>query len=211
MRFLSAAEVERLADAVDTRYRGVVFVGAYGGLRAGEIFALTAKRIDLNARTVRVETNLSEWNTRSETGPKTQLEIGRPKTKAGRRTVPLPASVVDELAPLLVGSHLDDVLFPAPKGNYVRRAGWRNRFWLPAIQRANIEPGFRVHDLRHTAAAAWIAHGVDALQIARWMGHTSVSVVLDRYGHLFPGHEAGVMARLDEARRNGDARPSDTT
>jgi hypothetical protein len=44
--------------------------------------------------------------------------------------------------------------------------------------------------------ALWIAQGASPKQIATWAGHTSVSVVLDRYGHLFPGHEDAVMQRL---------------
>jgi Phage integrase family len=55
----------------------------------------------------------------------------------------------------------------------------------------------RPHDLRHTAVALWIAAGANPKQIATWAGHTSVSVVLDRYGHLFEGHEAAVLDRLD--------------
>ena len=46
--------------------------------------------------------------------------------------------------------------------------------------------------------ALWIAQGASPKQIATWAGHTSVSVVLDRYGHLFPGHEDAVMQRLAE-------------
>ena len=113
--------------------------------------------------------------------------------------------MVDDLAPFLAGKHPDDILFPAPEGGYVRRSTWRIRFWLPALKRAGIEPGFRAHDLRHTAVALWIANGADTKQIATWAGHTSVSVVMDRYGHLFPGHEVTVMERLDAARANGAA------
>ena len=66
----------------------------------------------------------------------------------------------------------------------------------PAIAEAHLAP-LRPHDLRHTAVALWIAQGGSPKQIATWAGHTSVSVVLDRYGHLFPGHEATIMERLE--------------
>jgi len=55
----------------------------------------------------------------------------------------------------------------------------------------------RPHDLRHTAVALWITREASPKQIATWAGHTSVSVDLDRYGHLFPGHEQTVMERLE--------------
>jgi hypothetical protein len=43
----------------------------------------------------------------------------------------------------------------------------------------------------------WIAAGASPKQIATWAGHTSVAVVLDRYGHLLPGHEDSVLTALD--------------
>lgn len=57
--------------------------------------------------------------------------------------------------------------------------------------------GTRIHDLRHTAVSLWIAAGASPKQIATWAGHTSVSVVLDRYGHLYEGNDGDVLARLD--------------
>jgi len=55
----------------------------------------------------------------------------------------------------------------------------------------------RPHDLRNTAVALWIAAGANTKQIATCAGHTSVPVVLDRYGHLFERHETAVLDRLD--------------
>jgi integrase len=66
----------------------------------------------------------------------------------------------------------------------------------PATRAAGLAP-LRVHDMRHTAVALWIAAGANPKQLAAWAGHTSVAVVLDRHGHLFEGHEAAVLSRLD--------------
>jgi hypothetical protein len=55
----------------------------------------------------------------------------------------------------------------------------------------------RVHDLRHTAVSLWIAAGASPREIASRAGHTSVSIVLDRYGHLLPGSENRVNDELD--------------
>ena len=65
------------------------------------------------------------------------------------------------------------------------------------MRAAGLEP-LRPHDLRHTAVSLWIAVGATPNQIAAWAGHTSVAVVLDRCGHLFPGHEAQVLDRLHQ-------------
>lgn len=59
------------------------------------------------------------------------------------------------------------------------------------------------HDLRHTAVALWIASGASPNEIAKRAGHSSVAVVLDRYGHLFPGAEDAVNERLEQMERKG--------
>lgn len=88
-----------------------------------------------------------------------------------------------------------DLIFRAPAGGPLRKT-FRQRFWLPAVREAGLEP-LRFHDLRHTAIALWIAVGADPKRIAARAGHTSVSVVLDRYGHLFPEGEEQLEDRLD--------------
>jgi integrase len=113
--------------------------------------------------------------------------------------VPLPRFVADEMA-----AHLDTygepnpdaLVFMGPDGGALRANGWRARHWRPAIRAAGLEP-LRPHDLRHTAVSLWVAAGASPKQIAAWAGHTSVSLVLDRYGHLFPGHEEAVLDRLE--------------
>ena len=57
--------------------------------------------------------------------------------------------------------------------------------------------GLRIHDLRRTAVALWIAVDANPVDIARRAGHSSVSVVLDRYGHLMPGTQDKVTDALD--------------
>jgi integrase len=63
--------------------------------------------------------------------------------------------------------------------------------------------GLRIHDLRHTAVALWIAAGASPQEVAARAGHTSVSFVLDRYGHLFPGYDAELRDRLDAMHAEG--------
>jgi len=55
----------------------------------------------------------------------------------------------------------------------------------PATRKAGLD-GLRIHDLRHTAVALWIAAGTGPKEVATRAGHTSVSFTLDRYGHLYP-------------------------
>jgi integrase len=119
-------------------------------------------------------------------------EVIRPQYRA---LVSLPSGVVDELAVhLRAPGRPTDYVFRAPAGGPLRINGFRYRMWLPAVMAA----GLRIHDLRHTAVALWIAAGASPKEVAARAGHTSVSFVLDRYGHLFPESDAALRDRLDE-------------
>lgn len=190
MRFLTPAEVRTLADEIVPEYKAAVLLGAYGGLRVGEIFGLRAGRVDILRSRVDVAEILVEVSGR--------LHYGPPKTKAGRRGVPLPRIANDAL-----NEHLqsfpagpDDLVFRSPDGDATRLSNWRHRVWEPAVKSAGLEH-LRPHDLRHTAVALWIAAGASPREIAARAGHTSVVTVLDRYGHLYPGSESKVNDALD--------------
>lgn len=125
--------------------------------------------------------------------------MGPPKTGAGTRTVPLARVAVDALEEHLGTFGSADPrshVFPGRDGGVLRAGQWRARYWGPAIRKAGADP-LRPHDMRHTAVSLWIAAGATPKQVATWAGHTSVSVVLDRYGHLFPRNEVPVLDRLD--------------
>jgi integrase len=190
---LSPVEIETLAAAIDPRYRLLVLLGCYAGLRAGELCALRAGDVDPLRRSIKVTRTLVEVSGHLHEGP--------PKTKAGRRSVPIPGWLADELGLALDGMLPDDLVFEAPgRDGPIRLASWRTRYWRDATKAAGI-PCFRIHDMRHTAVSLWIAAGYDARQIATWAGHSSVVSVFDRYGHLLPGQDGpGLMDRLDALR-----------
>jgi len=87
MRFLTPDEVATLADTIDAPCGPLVLVGAYCGLRLGELAGLRRGRVDLMARTIDVAEIVTEAGGRLHTGP--------PKTRAGRRTVPMPRHVAE--------------------------------------------------------------------------------------------------------------------
>jgi integrase len=205
MRFLAPVEIAQLADAIDPRYRALVLVASYCGLRIGELAGLRRAHVDLEAHTVRVIENAVEVHG--------HIVRGAPKTKAGRRTVPVAPTIATALE-----HHLATYTPPGPEapifagagGGTLRAAAWRSRFWTRATRAAGLAP-LRVHDMRHTAVALWIAAGANPKQLAAWAGHTSVAVVLDRYGHLFEGHEAAVLSRLDAFAECVSVPPHDAT
>ena len=203
MRFLTTSEVDRLAEAMDPRYQAVVLLAAYGGLRAGELFGLRAKRVDVLRRQVAIAETVVDVGG--------HLHFGPPKTRAGHRSVPLPRVASEPLGehPATFARTPEDLVFTAPEGGPVSLNVWRRRFWVPATKAA-VLGHLRPHDLRHTAVALWIAAGAHPKEVAVRAGHTSVSFTLDRYGHLFPGSEEVLNDSLDAlAQRGGAADASD--
>lgn len=187
-RFLRPEEIARLADAIHPRYRALVLVGAYGGLRIGELAGLRPGRVDLLRGRVDVAEICVEV--------RGHLTFGQPKTRAGRRTVTLPRTVATELAAHMNADPAREYVFCAPEGGPLRVPLWRRRFWQPAVAAAGLAP-LRPHDLRHTAVALWIAAGANPLEVSRRAGHTSVSFTLDRYGHLFEDADQALSDRLE--------------
>ncbi len=186
---------------MSARYRAMVVFDAYCGLRLGELAGLRRARVDLRRRQVRVIETAVEV--------KGQLIFNAPKTAAGNRTVPVPASVarlLDEHLARYCGRGPDDLVFPGDGGGALRANAWRARHWQPAIRATGLPP-LRPHDLRHTAVSLWIAAGASPKQIATWAGHTSVALVVDRYGHLLPGHEEAVLAPSTASRRHRQRPP----
>jgi len=141
------------------------------------------------------------------------LHIGPPKTRASRRTVGLPRFVAEELA-----DHLADpadpadpeaFVFTAPQGGPLRVTGFRARVWRPATRAAGLD-GLRIHDLRHTAVALWIAAGANPKEVAARAGHASVSFTLDRYGHRAPRPAGRAVRHRSAGARKHRRAPAST-
>ena len=166
-------------------------VAAYTGLRFGELGALRVDRLDMLKRSLRVVENLSEVQG--------HLAVGPVKSKASRRTVTMPAFLVERLASH-IATYPDDsgFVFSAPAGGPIRRTNFRRRHWLPAV-RSTVGESVRFHDLRHSHAALLIAEGIHPKVIQERLGHASIKTTLDTYGHLFEGLDAEAADALDDA------------
>jgi integrase len=197
MRFLTPAEIARLADTIRPSYHTLVLVAAYGGLRIGELAGLRRERVDLLRGTVEVAEIMTEVAGK--------LQVGPPKTRASRRTVGLPRTVINDLTGHLARPGAPSgFVFTSPQGGPLRVAAFRSRIWRPATRAAGLD-GLRIHDLRHTAVALWIAAGANPKEVAARAGHASVSFTLDRYGHLYPEADASLRDRLDAFFTAGQA------
>lgn len=145
-----------------------MILAGYSGLRLGELLALRWGHIDVERRQVEVHETLS-----SVSG---QISFGPPKTRAAIRTMSVSGFVIDALVnPADPSPDPSQLVFASPEGHPIRPSLFRQRFWHPAVDAAGLAP-LRIHDLRHTAVALWIAAGGHTKQIVARAGHTSVSV-----------------------------------
>lgn len=181
-RIAGPDEAARLISALPAADRPIWATALYAGLRLGELQALRWSDIDLGRGVIHVTRS---WDRGAG--------IVEPKSRAGMRTVPIASVLREQLAPFareggaLAFGRSDEVPFSA--SGVVDRA---HRIWRTAGL-AIITP----HECRHTFASLMIAAGVNIKALQVFMGHASITVTMDRYGHLLPGSEIEAAALLD--------------
>lgn len=195
MHFLTPAEVEAVAEAVPSRYRTLVYFAAHTGCRSGEIAALRVRNLDMLRAKVTISESLADVSG--------QLHFGAPKN-GKPRTFGIPPWLVDMLADHLasVPNGPDDFVFPGRDRKPIRHGNFYARHFKPAVRGA-LPPekhGVRFHDLRHTHAAILIRQGVHPKVIMSRLGHSSIAVTIDRYGHLYDDHEDELLRGLETLR-----------
>lgn len=179
-----------LAEEIGDRFRCVVLLAGFGGLRIGEILALRRRHVDLERGTVAVVEQV------------VTLAGGRrlvtdPKTEAGLRKVHLSRLVVDALTDHLstaVGAPGDALLFPATSGDLLPATTFY-KAWRPARDAVG-HPGLHLHDLRHAAGtlAAWT--GATQKELMARLGHSSPAAAM-RYQHAAADRDQAIASGLD--------------
>lgn len=194
MLFIDPPQIAALAAAIGDQHSLLVKTAAYTGLRAGELQALRVRRVDLDKRTLDVVESLSEVSGK--------LFFVETKTYS-RRQVGVPEALAGELAEHIEARSLgpDDLVFAGQRGGPMRHNSFYSWHFKPAVRRAGLPDGFRFHDLRHTCAALLISQGAHPRAIMERLGHSTVQVALDRYGHLFPAIHTELTDALDRLYR----------
>jgi integrase len=191
--YLDHAQVAALADAAGA-YGLLVTTLAYTGLRWGEVAALRVRRVDTMRGRLEIAEAMTEVNGAAI--------FGAPKTHQ-TRIVPVPAFLRDQLALHIAGRAPDDFVFTAPRGGVLRVGNFRRNCFDKAATGAGLE-GLVPHELRHTAASLAIAAGASVKGVQAMLGHSSATLTLDRYGHLFGDELDSIADRLDDARASAD-------
>lgn len=194
-RVVSPEQATRLLAALADRDRALWGLALYAGLRRGELMALRWEDVDVARGVIRVERS---WDAQARV-------FVEPKSRAGRRRVPIAGVLRDILvehkmaaAGELVVGRADEPRLPFNDTSVAQRA---YRAW----QRAGLE-AITLHEARHTFASLMIAAGVNAKALASYMGHSSVTITYDRYGHLMPGNEDEAAALLDAYLERANSR-----
>lgn len=173
-----------LASLPRAEDRAIYATGLYAGLRLGEIRALRWKSIDFAGGIIRVE---ASWDAKEgET---------EPKSRAGKRNVPLLEPLREIFGQLSPGGP-EALVFPNSAGKpfnaqtlYKRTDRELAGLGLPRV---------RLHACRHSFASYAIAAGLNMKLLSTFMGHASISITIDRYGHLLPGSEADAGAQMTD-------------
>jgi len=195
-RIASPEEGATLLAALPERDRALWATAMYGGLRMGELLALQWEDVDLDAGIIRVERSF-------DPAAKVMIE---PKTRAGKRTVPIAKTLRGHLTVhrlrsgrprgLTFGRTADTPFTPSAPLKRARKAWEAANSHRARLKLDPLQP-IGLHECRHTFASLMIAAGVNAKALSTYMGHTSVTITLDRYGHLFPGNEEEAASLLD--------------
>jgi len=203
---LSLPAVFRIAGVIPVRYRVLVLLATFAGLRWGELIALRRHHIDLEACEIRIV----ETTAQLDTG---KLLPETPKSRAGRRTVAFPAELVPEIrwhVERFAEPGEQGLVFVGPQGARLRRSNF-GRIWARACAKAGV-PGVHFHDLRHTGGTLAAATGATLKELMVRLGHSSTRAALI-YPHATRDRDQAIATALGDLARQvrtaTDARPEE--
>jgi integrase len=209
-RWLTVEEARLLLKRVaGDRLEALYLLCLSTGLRRGEALGLYWTDVDLDERRFLVRRAIKRVQMLSECGPKTRLEIGTPKTRSSVRMQLIPRTCIDVLkrhraqqaAEKLASNEWrnSELVFTTSSGSPIDPANFAKWFSRHCIA-AGL--GHRnPHQLRHSTATILLAQGVPLHEVSEILGHSSVSVTKDVYGHLTTERRQAAADAMDAALR----------
>jgi integrase len=184
----------------ENRYRVMFAFMLTTGVRPSEAFAIRWQDLDLEKATASITRTL-QWHKGKGKG----FYFDEPKTKGSRRSVPLPASLVQQLREhrakqgqeLLALGIRTDLVFSNSEGMPLLRRNVIKRHYKPALRAAGLPTEARLYDLRHTCATLLLAAGVHPKVVSERLGHSDVTLTLNCYSHVLPGMQQDATAQLE--------------
>jgi integrase len=208
--FLTREELSVLLSTCHAHFPGYypfVLLLARTGLRLGEAIALQWGDIDFHGRFLEVQ--------RAFSGP----HLSTPKNGKTRR-VDMSLQLTETLKACLVERKAETLrkgwgevplwVFLSEEGTPYNRGNFRWRIWYKLLEKAGLRR-IRIHDVRHTFASLLLQNGESLVYVKEQMGHHSIQLTVDTYGHLIPGGNRAAVDRLDGPEPATVRNPSATT
>jgi len=180
-----AAQQNKQFSKAWRRYRAMHYTFAFAGVRPSELRGLFKHHARIDANLIKVEQRADENN-----------EIGPPKSAAGYREIPVPDQLCEVIEDWLRHCPKGDLLFPNWQGNVENLSNIHRRGWRPLLKQCKLPLTYTPKSLRHFKASELIAGGGDPKEVQEKMGHSTIQVTYDIYGHLFPEDETSRIARV---------------
>jgi integrase len=193
------AQVEGVAAGLPPDWAATVWLMHGCGLRIGEALA-----INLRCRINRGET----LRVKEQVNPAAQLRPLKFRREGEFRDIPLPQYVSEAIDKHVAGHGTtpDGYLFQGRKYKLVVRRSYQEDFQRAAA-RAGLPPEFIPHSLRHLYASTALAEGIPITEVSRWLGHKSIEVTHQIYGHLVPSSFDRARTALDAAYHKSRRQP----
>lgn len=187
---MSPAQVKAFLRALPPRWRPLYATAVLTGMRAGELAGLMEKDLDFENHLVHVRRTLYRGSFQPPKTPKSVRSIDMTPTLEKMLLEWLPSPERPKTR--------DQLVFPSARGMPLNMQQITKTVYLPALEEAGV-PKMRLHDLRHTYASLLIANGESLKYVQEMLGHTSIKVTADVYGHLLKETNAEAARRLDRA------------
>src|SRR5260370_418881 len=214
---LTPAEVEqflRAAKEICPEYHPLFLMALRAGLRRGELVAVQWGDIQFGKdeqdanRFIVVEHN---YVRREHTTTKSKKSRRVDMSRELRRVL---IELRDRrlLAAFLKGKNdiSDELVFLSPDESILDPDNLYHRYFRPVLSKAGLRK-IRLHDLRHTFGSLLIQSGASIVYVKEQMGHSSIQVTVDTYGHLIPGANISFVDRLDVDEKDRESRQQNAT
>jgi integrase len=178
----------------------MIHLGAFTGLRRGELLALHFTDVDWSNKEILVSKALSKFPAKDGVH-RWEWRIGQTKTKRSVRRVALSEDILRYLSQIRQAVKDPNGLIFSKDGNLLDPDVFDSLF--AEVRKSASEPRIRFHDLRHFFASFLIGQGFSAKYVCDQLGHSSIQMTFDTYGHLFPRAKEEASAKLQEAIRIG--------
>jgi integrase len=193
-----------LAAAEGTRHEALFKLALATGMRPSEYLALRWKDVDLSRAVVSVQRALIR-----DASLPDGWALAETKTARSRRTIPVPAGVVEALRRHKARQAEERIkrgpawqnhglVFTNEIGGPLERQNILNRYFRPLLKAAGLPVTLRLYDLRHSAATMLLEAGVHPKVASERLGHASITMTLDTYSHVMPGMQRDASDKVEE-------------